>query len=267
MAFDGVIRGTVLAAARAVVACASVGCSEHSSRSATPRGGRGSQAKAPDGASKSWGAPVLWDDFGGTTLDTSKWRVYSAPNASSHRGVAAGTHVSGGVLNLVGGLYDGRDQGAGVISRLAQTYGRWEARMRADRGNGYSATAFLWPVHMGDPEYAEIDFAEILSGNRKSGGLFIHHGADDRQVQRTTHADFTKWHTVGVDWLPDHVTFWMDGKKTWTYSGSFVPRQAGMQLYLRNEMREGFHRTPRTPKRITMQVDWIRVYRAPNGAK
>lgn len=267
MAFDGVMRGTALAAALVVAACASVGCSGHSSRLTTPRSGDATQSRAPEGAPKSWGAPVLWDDFGGTTLDTRKWQVYEAPDASSHRGVAAGTHVSGGVLNLVGGVYGGRDQGAGVISHLSQTYGRWEARVRADQGNGYSATAFLWPMHMGDPEYAEIDFAEILSGNRKSGGLFIHHGADDQQVQRTTHADFTKWHTVGVDWLPGRVTFWMDGKKTWSYTGSFVPRQAAMQLYLRNEMREGFHRTASTPKRITMQVDWIRVYRAPSSAR
>jgi len=134
-------------------------------------------------------------------------------------------------------------------------------------GNGYSATAFLWPVHMGNPEWAEIDFAEILSGNRRSGGLFIHHGKDDQQVQRTTRADFTQWHTVAVDWLPDHVTFWMDGKKTWTYKGAFVPKQSLMQLYLRNEMRAGFHRMASTPQKITMQVDWIRVYRAPAPAQ
>ena len=120
---------------------------------------------------------------------------------------------------------------------------------------------------MGDPEFAEIDFAEILSGDRRSGGLFIHHGRDDQQVQRTTRADFTKWHTVAVDWLPDHVTFWMDGKKTWVYKGSFVPQQAMMQLYLRNEMRAGFHRTSKTPQKVTMQVDWIRVYRAPTSAR
>jgi glycosyl hydrolase family 16 len=266
MAFDGVIRGMAVAAALVVAAWASAGCDGRSSR-VTPRGGTGGKPGAPSGGATAWGAPVLADDFGGTALDMRKWQVYEAPDASTHRGVADGTHVTGGHLDLVGGLYGGRDQGAGVISRLAQTYGRWEARFRADPGNGYSATAFLWPVHMGDPEYAEIDFAEILSGNRRSGGLFIHHGQEDRQVQRTTRADFTKWHTVGVDWLPDHVTFWMDGKKTWTYTGSFIPRQAAMQLYLRNEMRNGFHRTAATPKRITMQVDWIRVYRAPTAAR
>src|SRR5689334_9030443 len=118
MAFDGVMRGTVLAAALVVAACASVGCSGHSKRLTTPRGGDATQADAPGGTPKSWGAPVLWDDFGGTALDTRKWQVYQAPDASSHRGIAAGTHVSGGVLDLVGGVYGGRDQGAGVISRL-----------------------------------------------------------------------------------------------------------------------------------------------------
>jgi hypothetical protein len=262
MAFDGVIRGAVVAIALAVAAG---GCSHHSSP--VKQTGNGGQDKAPSGATKTWGTPILADDFGGTRLDASKWQVYEAPDAATHRGIAAGTHLAGGKLMLVGGLYDGRDQGAGVISRLSQTYGRWEARIRSDPGAGYSATAFLWPVHMGDPEYAEIDFAEILSADRHSGGLFIHHGKDDQQVQRTTRADFTKWHTVAVDWLPDHVTFWMDGKKTWTYKGPFVPKQSLMQLYLRNEMRNGFHRTSSTPQKITMQVDWIRVYRAPSPAR
>jgi beta-glucanase (GH16 family) len=264
MAFDGVIRGLAVAVTLTVSA-AMAGCSGHLSHGA-PKGG-GGQGKAPSQASANWGAPVLSDDFNGTQLDASKWQVYQDPDASTHRGVAAGTHVSGGRLMLVGGLYGGEDQGAGVISRYAQTFGRWEARIRSDPGAGYSATTFLWPVHMGQPEFAEIDFAEILGADRRSGGLFIHHGRDDQQVQRTIRFDFTKWHTVAVDWLPDHVTFWTDGKKIWTYTGSFIPKQATMQLYLRNEMRNGFHRTAKTPRKITMEVDWIRVYRAPAASR
>jgi hypothetical protein len=265
MAFDGVMRGAAVALAVAVAGCA---CSGSTSKKApdhgTSSGPAAVQSRQPHGT---WGAPILSDDFSGAKLDPGKWQVYVAPNADQHPGIAAGTSVSGGRLQLVGGLYSGKDQSAGIISRLAQTYGRWEARLRSDPGNGYSATAFLWPKDMGHPEWAEIDFAEILSGNKKSGGLFIHHGKDDQQVQRTTRADFTQWHTVAVDWLPDHVTFWMDGKKTWTYQGSFIPKQAVMQLYLRNERKDGFRRTASTPKRVTMQVDWIRVYRAPNAAR
>src|SRR3954451_2682721 len=111
MSFDGVIRG----AAAAVMLVVAAGC-RHASHVA--QRGNGSQAKPPVAGSKTWGAPILSDDFGGTRLDTSKWQIYQAPNAPTHRGVAAGTHVSGGQLMLVGGLYDGKDQGAGVISRF-----------------------------------------------------------------------------------------------------------------------------------------------------
>ncbi|MCO5972000.1 glycoside hydrolase family 16 protein [Actinoallomurus soli] len=210
-----------------------------------------------------WGRPVLYDDFGGDRLDPRKWQVYDAPDAPSHPGSPAGVHVANGRLRLVGGLYDGRDESAGVVSRLAQTYGRWEARIRADRGSGYSATAFLWPTRLGAPEWAEIDFAEIIDGTRRTGGLFIHHGADDRQLSRIAHVDFTRWHTVAVDWLPAKLTFRVDGEVVWSYAGPYVPKRADMHLNLRNETADGFHRMASTPQRVTMEVDWVRVFRAP----
>lgn len=230
-------------------------------RETRPEGGRTARANGR------WGRPVLYDDFRGDRLDTRKWQVYDAPNALSHPGSPAGTHVGGGHLQLVGGLYGGRDQAAGVISRLGQTYGRWEARLRADRGDGYSATAFLWPTRLGSPEWAEIDFAEIIDGTRRTGGLFIHYGKDDRQLMKIAHVDFTKWHTVAVDWLPGRLTFWVDGKALWSYHGPFVPKQADMHLNLRNETKDGFHRLASTPQRVTMEVDWIRVFRAPGTAR
>src|SRR4051812_7929195 len=99
MAFVGVIRGMTFAAALAVTAAAA-GCNGHSSRGAHRSAGQGG---TPAGALATWGAPVLSDDFNGTQLDAAKWQVYEAPDASTHRGIAAGTHVSGGRLSLVGG--------------------------------------------------------------------------------------------------------------------------------------------------------------------
>lgn len=210
---------------------------------------------------------MLADDFRGGRLDPRRWQVYDAPNAPSHPGTPAGTRVSNGRLMLTGGLYGGRDESAGVVSRLAQTYGRWEARIRAGRGDGYSATAFLWPTRLGSPEWAEVDFAEIIDPTRRTAGLFIHHGRDDRQLRRIVRADFTRWHTVAVDWLPSYLRFWVDGKAVWTYRGPDVPRRADMHLYLRNEVQDGFRRTAHTPGRVTMQVDWVRVFRAPANAR
>ena len=218
-------------------------------------------------AERRWGRPVLVDGFDGDRLDTGTWQVYDAPYAATHPGSPAGVRVAHGRLMLVGGLYGGRDESAGVMSRLAQRYGRWEARIRADPGAGYSATAFLWPTRLGVPEWAEVDFAEILDPTRRTGALFVHHGREDRQVQRTADVDFTHWHTVAVDWLPSHLTFWVDGRVLWTYRGPFVPQRADMHLYLRNEVRNGFHRTAASPKRVAMEVDWVRVFRAPTSAR
>jgi beta-glucanase (GH16 family) len=213
--------------------------------------------------SNGWGAPVLSDDFTGTRLDTAKWQVYNDPSASSHPGTTAGVSVGGGLLKLVGGLYGGKEESAGIISNLGQTFGRWEARIRADPGDGYSATAFLWPTQQGSPEWTEIDFAEILDPTRQVGTLFLHHGQNDQQLAKQVHTDFTGWHTVAVDWLPDHITYYVDGKVVWTYHGSFVPQKAFMQLYLRDEVQPGYVRKAGTPQHTAMDVDWVHVYRAP----
>ena len=267
MAYHGAGRRTVTLVLTIMIA----GCSAGGRAGTTAAAGRGASTRPPlvhaPGPGESWGKPILSDDFGGTRVDTGKWQIYDEPNAASHPGTAAGTHVSGGRLVLVGGLYNGKDESAGVVSHLTQTFGRWEARIRADRGGGYSATAFLWPTRLGAPEWAEIDFAEIIDPTRRTGGLFIHHGQDDQQIMKTAYFDFTKWHTVAVDWLPDHITFWVDGKQIWIYQGPFIPKQADMHLYLRNETKEGFHRTASTPKRVPMEVDWIRVYRPPAGVR
>jgi hypothetical protein len=269
------LHGAGRRAAALAVTITVAGCSSGAGRPVVPQTRPPALGASPSGPPSRhtgefdgpWGTPVLSDDFGGTRLDPRKWQVYDAPNATSHPGIAAGTRVSGGHLVLVGGLYNGKDESAGVVSQLAQTYGRWEVRLRADPGSGYSATAFLWPTRLGDPEWAEIDFAEIMDSTRRTGGLFIHHGQDDQQLMKVARVDFTKWHTVAVDWLPDHITFWVDGKRAWTYRGPFVPQRADMHLYLRNEVKDGFHRTASSPQKVTMDVDWIRVYRAPAGMR
>lgn len=209
---------------------------------------------------------MLEDDFQGTRLDPAKWVVYDSPGDHVNPRTKAATTVSGGLLRLTGGLYGGRDLSGGVGSTLTQRFGRWEVRLRADRGAGYSAVALLWPQHMGHPEYAEVDFAEIIDPTRQDAGIFLHHGPNDDQAQHQEHADFTKWHVVAVDWLPDHMTFWLDGKPLWTYRGPLIPRAGRMGLALQNDQicdrGPAFCRNRTTPKWVEMDVDWVRVYRA-----
>ncbi|WP_158566798.1 glycoside hydrolase family 16 protein [Actinomadura craniellae] len=212
-----------------------------------------------------WGRPILVEDFSGRRLDSRAWAVYHSPDARVHPRTRHAVRVAGGALRISGGNFGGRDLSGGVASLIDQRYGRWQVRMRADRGGGYSAVALLWPERMGDPEHAEIDFAEIIDPARRTHGMFIHRGPDGATARRAVRADFTRWRTVTVDWLPGRVVIWLDGRRVWDYRGPLVPRRGRMGLALQNDVvcGPGSCRTGRTPREVTMHVDWVRIHRFP----
>lgn len=227
---------------------------------ATPSAGERVQAR-PDAR---WGGPVFVENFDGTQIDRNKWEVYDSPDAQVNPRTARATAVHDGMLQMTGGFYDGKDLSGGVASHLSQTYGRWEVRFRGEAGAGYSLVTLLWPSSQGG-EYSEIDFAEVIDPTRRTGGIYIHRG-EAEQAQSQMRADFTQWHTVAVDWLPGRLTFWLDGKQTWDYTGPRVPEGRPMHLTLQNDVvcnQWSPCRDSSTPKTVSMFVDWVKIYRAP----
>ncbi|MEU0571836.1 glycoside hydrolase family 16 protein [Nonomuraea sp. NPDC005983] len=211
-----------------------------------------------------WGAPVVVENFDGTSLDPSKWMIYDSPEAAVNPRTGRASTVSGGVLRLRGARYGGRDLSGGVASTLAQAYGRWEVRFRAEAGAGYTPVALLWPASDDGPG-AEVDFAEIVDPQRQGGGIFVH--SDAGRALQQLRADFTTWHTAAVDWLPGRLTFWLDGHRLWDYQGPHVPGNRRMGLALQNDVVcEPRCRDASTPDTVSMYVDWVRIYRAPGGA-
>lgn len=212
-----------------------------------------------------WGAPALVENF--DRLSTSKWMIYNSPNAQTNPRTGKAATVSNGVLRLKGGFYGGKDLSGGIASRLAQQYGRWEVRFKAEKGAGYTPVALLWPTSQSDGDgYAEIDFAEIIDPKRQGGGIFVHSGRE--QAQKQLRADFTQWHTVAVDWLPGRLTFWLDGRKVWDYRGPHVPEGRSMGLALQNDVvcnQWSPCRNSSTPDTVSMYVDWVKIYRAPRS--
>ncbi|MFC6082928.1 glycoside hydrolase family 16 protein [Sphaerisporangium aureirubrum] len=220
----------------------------------------------PPQADATWGTPVLVENFDGTQIDRSRWEVYHSPDAQVNPRTSEATTVHDGTLHMIGGFYGGKDLSGGVANRLSQTYGRWEVRFRGETGAGYSLVTLLWPSS-DTGEYAEIDFAEVIDPTRQTGGIYVHRGQAP-QAQSQMRADFTKWHTVAVDWLPGRLTFWLDGRQVWNYTGPLVPEQP-MQLTLQNDVvcnEWSPCRNASTPKTVSMWVDWVRVFRAPGGA-
>ncbi|MBD3140754.1 hypothetical protein IEI92_31565 [Microbispora bryophytorum] len=96
-------------------------------------------------------------------------------------------------------------------------------------------------------EDAAIGVAGIAGGRRAE--LSVRQGRELARAELGT--DLTQWHTVAVDWLPGRVTFWLDGRQVWNYTGPYVPRSR-MGLVLRNDASGG-----------TVYVDSVRVYLAP----
>lgn len=228
-----------------------------------------------------WGKPVYVDNFNRGKLNLNDWTVYSAPYGSPHSGTpytSQSVRVAHGYLNLIGhyqapyGFVAG-----GIADTHNQTYGRWVIRFRADNGAGYEPAILLWPE--GPHADGEIDIAEVFPGtalpvstNRRGGGQFLHMGPGGVFIGQHIPAsvNFASWHTVAVDWLPDHITMWIDGKRTWTvgrdYDGTdFIP---STPFHLTLQLDEGCTRyrcrpDSSTPPNVIMQVDWVKIYAAP----
>lgn len=219
-----------------------------------------------------WGDPVAVENFDGPL--PGEWGKYDTPDSSPPRS-ADMVSVSGGQLHLTGGVDArlGKDVGAGVMFVRDFKYGRFEVRFRVQAGAGYAPDVLLWPKNNDDwPTAGEIDLAEMNDPARAGFGSFLHHGKDNNIVGHHTKADFTRFHTIAVDWLPTRVTYYLDGKKIFNVTPGQIktglPTESVMHLALQLDQGCGDLipcRNANTPARVVMDVDWVKVYRAPQS--
>ncbi|WP_226351395.1 family 16 glycosylhydrolase [Pseudonocardia sp. ICBG601] len=157
------------------------------------------------------------DEFDGSRVDRSTWTVYNSPGGFGNglrRPSAVG--VGDGLLTVTARP---RAAGGGVSGGVAmhdgQLYGRWEFRARTDVGTGYSPAILLWPDSERFPDDGELDMMEIPFGDRHAATAFVHYGAQNHILSTASPGDFTQWHTFALDWLPDRITWYVDGVKRW----------------------------------------------------
>ena len=115
--------------------------------------------------------------------------------------------------------------GIGMSNMYAQTYGKYLVRMRADRGNGISTIALLWPrANIWPPE---VDFYEDGGGDRANMTATLHcgpNGVDNCKIQKSLNGyDFSQWHTVGVEWTVGKLVYTIDGYRWAIVTGPGVP--------------------------------------------
>ena len=214
---------------------------------------------------------VFYDDFS-HGLDHKKWGAYSGQPGGDPGGWWDPSHVTvkNGVLNLEtyrDARFGERWVSGGVSSSygLRQRYGKYLVRFRMDGGKGVQGVVLLWPVP--DVWPPEIDFAESggTDNKRDEVSATLHHGRDNQQIQRTLHADFTRWHTVGVEWTPRRLIYTLDGRRWGRVRSKYVPN-IRMELDIQSQAGtcgERYAPCPdlTTPDHVNLQVDRVTAYR------
>lgn len=231
--------------------------------------GRTARERIPRSDPPGWRL-VFADDFA-HHLDSSRWGRYSGPPGGDPGGWWDPSHatVGNGVLTLStyrDPRHGGRWVSGGVSSShaLKQTYGKYLVRFRMDAGKGVAGVLLLWPS--ADHWPPEIDFAETggETSTRREMSATLHYGPDNRQIQRTLHADFTRWHTMGVEWTPRRLVYTLDGRAWASVSSPHVPAER-MEMDLQTQAGTcGDRYAPcpdsTTPARVDMDVDWVAAY-------
>jgi beta-glucanase (GH16 family) len=161
---------------------------------------------------------------------------------------------------------------------FAQTYGRFEARIRIPRGQG------IWPAFwmlgadidsVGWPKSGEIDIMEnigrepaIVHGTIHGPG-YSGAGGISRADTLASGAYADDFHVYGISWQPGEIRWYVDGRLTYRTTPKDLPSGAAwvfdhphfllLNLAVGGEWPGDPDATSTYPQ--TMVVDWVRVYR------
>ena len=225
-----------------------------------------------------WGL-IFADEFGGTTLDSMKWN-YNYPWGATHNHDAymlpQNVTLSNGILteSAYNQSYGGKPYTSGAINsngKFNYKYGYYEANLKTSSTQG--AWPAFWMLQDGWPP--EIDIMEVpinpsatptsltkwnnnvalhysTSGGNASHGSYYYTGGD-------TSAAF---HTYGVDWQADHMTFYCDGVQKYSTTDTTAISQCSAMYMILNLAIGGWPGDPLPDATwpITYQVNWVRVW-------
>jgi beta-glucanase (GH16 family) len=201
------------------------------------------------------------DEFDGAALDDTAWQPYDSVG-----GFGTGLRrpeaisVSDGTLKITAR----GDVSGGMGHALDQLYGRWEFRVRTDPGRGFGSAVLLWPDSERWPEDGEVDIMEVPDENRDRAHFVLHWGEDNTIHGAAVPGDFTEWHTFAVEWLPDRVTWFVDGEQRYENTDPAAIPKTPMHLAVQLDqgpMPDWLPaRDETTPEEVSLEVDWVRVY-------
>ncbi len=139
-------------------------------------------------------------------------------------------------------------------------YGYFEMRAKFARGRGFLPAFWLLPV---DGTHGEIDIMEILGSDTTKLYTTVHSFSTGSLVSKsktTTIPDAARgFHTYGVDWQRDFITWYFDGQQVFRAK---TPDDLHRPMYLIVNLAVGgnWPGTPAEGRSSSLTVDYIRVY-------
>lgn len=200
-----------------------------------------------------WGNTVRQDDFNDPSSLTN-WHLYDGlGHAGNGRRTPETITVNDGTLDITG---DALGNSGGMGWNSGQMFGRWEVCAKSPvSAPGYHSLLLLWPDAEDWPVGGEIDFMETVDPARQQVGAWLHYGRDDARVGGTVGVDATQWHAWAVQWMPNSITMYLDGKpwRTMTDPATFPPGPLHLCMQVDNfggDISAGGRQ----------MVDWVRQY-------
>ena len=209
----------------------------------------------PDGSTKLGYRLVWFDEFEGTSLDTNKWGYQTG--IQDQYGTATGptfwgndelqyytqdaVSVANGSLVITAtkqAMPDGRTYSSARIltrDKASWTYGYFEARMKTPTGNGMWPAFWMLPqpsapnsldnIYGGWPASGEIDIMEAKGRLYNKVDTTLHYGQAWNYHEYATFAttmpsNTDEWHTYGLEWTSDNITWYIDGHQVFTVNKS-----------------------------------------------
>ena len=216
----------------------------------------------------------FYADNGRTIPATGEADYYSDPSVgenpfSTNNGVLS---ITASLASVTGANPLGEPANSGAITTydsFSQEYGYWEISAKLPAGNGLWSAFWLAPTSLSGQ--SELDALEVL-------------GNDPSQVYATTHSmvngvfvpnlqqintanTSTGFHTYGIDWEPNTITWYMDGQEIATAP---TPSNMNESMFTILNLVVGSHSSwPGAPTSssefpASMQIDYVRAYATAN---